>query len=60
MEDIVEILHVTRKGSMMNTLEKLHTHAHAHMHARARAHTQTYIYIYNETKLTIKSTINAW
>jgi hypothetical protein len=24
MEDIMEILHITRKGEMMNTLEKSH------------------------------------
>ena len=36
MEDIMEILHITRKRSMLNTLEKFHI---------------IYIYIYNGTKL---------
>jgi len=40
MEDIMEILHITRKGNMMNTLEQFQFQ-----------NMYIYIYIYNETKL---------
>jgi len=42
MEDIMEILLVTRKGSMLNTLEKSHTYIYIYI---------CIMYVYNETKL---------